>query len=169
MHRLGSLAPSLSLVASLALVGCVTEPAVRLNHANLVGATPAGVRFDLVLEVENRNAFDVEVRSVQGQPIVAGSNGIAPIAIEPRQWLRAGTETLVPVVVTVPWPVATSIAAQALTEGEIGYRFVGYADVTATQTFQIRKDRYPIDIEGELPAVFWVRTAGGRLQLGVGR
>jgi hypothetical protein len=158
-----------ALFALLLTSACATQPVVRLHHANLLGASPMGLRFDVVLEVENRNPFDVEVRSVRGNPSIAGTRGLGPMALEPRQWLPAGRAVLIAVPISVPWPVAASVALEALSRGEVSYRFVGVADVTATRALRVEWNQYPIDIEGELPASFFASAGGGGLQFGVGR
>src|SRR5580700_3407777 len=65
-------------LAACAGVGCVQKPTVHLDHAEITGVQMAtmppslAVVMTVVLQVYNPNSYDVAVRGVRGQAILAG-------------------------------------------------------------------------------------------------
>src|SRR5579859_4334043 len=58
--------------------GCVSKPTMHLNHAEISGVQLAtlppsiDVQMTIVLDVYNPNGYDVAVRAVRGQTVMAG-------------------------------------------------------------------------------------------------
>jgi hypothetical protein len=141
---------------ALGCSGCVSKPTMHLNHAEISGVSLAtlpptiAVEMTIVLDVYNPNGYDVAVRAVRGQTLMAGRY---PIAVDYRApgeglWLPSKQVTPVRVPITVPVPVALQIVQESWTSPVIPYRFQGKADVTATRSFKLEKDDYGVDEEG---------------------
>lgn len=141
---------SLLTVAALAFAtGCA--PTVTLHHTEVRGASLEGVSVVAVLEVENENAFDVEVRRVRARVTLAERYHLAPIDFQPNKWVRAGSKARVSVPVTIGWTTVPGVLAAAGSSSEVTYRVVGTADVTAGRSMKLKRDAYPIDQEGTIP------------------
>jgi len=136
--------------------GCVSKPTMHLNHAEISGVQLAtlppsiDVQMTIVLDVYNPNGYDVAVRAVRGQTVMAGRY---PINVDYRApgdglWLPAKQTTSVRVPVSVPIPLAFQLVQESLMSPVIPYHFKGNADVTASHTFQIEKDNYGVDEDG---------------------
>jgi hypothetical protein len=151
-----SLIALLSL-ALLACPACVHKPTMHLNHAEITGVqvTPIPPTFNIVMtvvvDVYNPNGYDVAVRAMRGQTIMAGySMPVDYRAPGDGLWLPSGQTTSVRVPLNIPLPLALSALQQAAMSPTIPYRFVGTADVTATRSLQIEKDNYSVDETGEV-------------------
>lgn len=148
---------SLALATTLSLfaVGCVSKPTMKVNHAEISGIvlvpTPA-VQMTVVMDVYNPNSYDVAVRAVRGQTILAGKYplDVQFKAPEGGLWMNASTTTQLRVPVLVPVTLGFQILQESLSSSTIPFRFVGKADVTGTRTFEIEKDDYSIDETGTL-------------------
>jgi hypothetical protein len=151
-HRIGAVG-TLSLLL-LAAPGCVKQPTMHLNHAEIggvqLGTYPPSLLMTVVIDVYNPNSYDVAVRAVRGQTILADQFPLPVFFQAPPQgiWMAAGQTTPVRVPLTVPLPVAIALVQQGFASPTIPYRFVGTADVTGTRTFQIEKDNYSVDERG---------------------
>jgi hypothetical protein len=145
-------------VAALALGGsaCVSKPTMHLNHAEISGVSLAtlppsiDVVMTIVLDVYNPNGYDVAVRAVRGQTVMAGRY---PINVEYHApgdglWLPAKQTTSVRVPLSVPMPLAFQLVQESFSAPVIHYHFQGKADVTATRSFKLEKDDYDVDEEG---------------------
>ena len=108
------------------------------------------VVMTIVLDVYNPNSYDVAVRAVRGQTVMAGRYPINVDYHAPGEglWLPAKQVTAVRVPVSVPVQLAFQLVQESLNAPVIPYRFQGKADVTATRTFQVEKDDYGVDEEG---------------------
>jgi len=131
---------------------------MHLNHAEISGVQLAtmppsiDIVMTIVLDVYNPNSYDVAVRAVRGQTIMAERY---PLPVEYRApgdglWLPAHQTTSVRVPQSVPVPLAFQLVQEALASPVIPYHFVGKADVTATRSLQLEKDNYDVDEHGSV-------------------
>jgi hypothetical protein len=140
-------------------VGCVSEPVLEVHSAWLRSASPEGVGLDLYLQVNNENAFDVQVRDVRAQVTIADRFPLPPLRFNPEQWLPAGRSTLLRVPMTLPWPVIPPLLSLTVGSDSIRYRVQGAADVTAVRMLRIQRNDYPIDEERSMNRTDLVRVA----------
>ncbi len=148
---------ALGLLA-LASSACVSKPTVKLNHAEIRGVQlgwppQVAVQMTVVLDVYNPNGYDVAVRAVRGQTVLASRYAI-PVEFRAEGngvWLPSKQTTAVSVPVNVPAQTALALLGEALGGAPIPYRFAGKADVTGTRTFAIEEDDYAVDEQGEIP------------------
>jgi len=149
---------ALAVAALLACTGCVSKPTMHLNHAEISGVQLAtmppsiDVVMTIVLDVYNPNSYDVAVRAVRGQTVMAERY---PLPVDYKApgdglWLPAHQTTSVRVPLSLPLPLAFQLVQQALASPVIGYRFQGTADVTATRSLQLEKDNYGVDESGSV-------------------
>lgn len=155
---LGTFALSLALLA-----GCVSKPVISLHHADLKEVSLLGMNLKLFIQIDNPNAYDVEVRAVHCQVTIAGKYQLAPMDLQPNQWLPAGQATLITVPVSIPWTMVPALVAETLGTTDVKYRVQGMADVTATRTFGIEKNNYPLDEEASLPRQVFVDLSSGSI------
>jgi hypothetical protein len=129
---------------------------MHLNHAEISGVQLAtlpptiDVVMTIVLDVYNPNGYDVAVRAVRGQTMMAERY---PLAVDYRApgdglWLPAHQTTQIRVPLSVPLALAFQLVQQAMASPVIPYRFQGKADVTATRSLQLEKDNYGVDESG---------------------
>jgi hypothetical protein len=147
---------SLALVLLALLTGaCVHKPTVVLDHAEISGiriVLPPSVSIQLTvyLLVYNPNSYDVAIRAVRGQVLLAYHYTL-PVDLRANGdgiWLAASSTTPVAVPVTIPGDLALSLLRETLTTSAIAYEFVGRADVTASRTMQVEKDDYSVSESG---------------------
>jgi hypothetical protein len=146
-------------LAACASTGCVKKPEMHLDHAEITGVQMAtlppslGIVMVVVLQVYNPNSYDVAVRGVRGQAILAGQYPL-PVAYQAPPpdglWMPAGQTTAVRVPITMPIQLAFALVGQGLAAPTIEYRFTGVADVTASHTLQLEKDNYAVDESGSI-------------------
>jgi len=153
----------LLLVPSLALLpaasGCVHQPAISIHHVEPGGLSTFGVGVVIVLQVHNENAYDVQIRSVHCNVTFGRGTVLGPIDFAPNQWLPANQTTLVRVPVSLPWTVVPALIAESANGYSIPYHVTGAADVTATSTFGIQRNNYPIEEDGFVPRQMVVDSA----------
>lgn len=143
------------LTALLLVTGCAKKPTMHLNHAEINGVRIAfppsvGVVMTTVVDVYNPNSYDVAIRAMRGQIVIA-DRYIMPIAFQPGGdgiWLASDATTSVRVPVTVPMDLALTLLRESFATPNIPFRVSGTADVTATRTFKIEKDDYSVDERG---------------------
>jgi hypothetical protein len=129
---------------------------MHLNHAEISGlqfaTNPPGLVMTMVIDVYNPNSYDVAVRAVRGQAVLADQYPLPVYFQAPPNgiWLPAGQTTPMRVPLTLPMPLAWTLVQQSLASATIPYRFMGTADVTATRTLQLEKDNYSVDERGVL-------------------
>jgi len=138
------------VLLALALSGCVSKPVVELHSARLAMASPQGIGMDVFLRVNNENAFDVQVRNVNVNVVIAKRFALPPVQFSPNQWLPADKSTLVRVPMVVPWPMVAPLLSATIGSKVITYRARGTADVTAVRMLGIQRNDYPLNEEGEL-------------------
>jgi LEA14-like dessication related protein len=139
------------LVAALALfaTGCFSEPSMKLYGARVTHATPYGVGLTMTLAVENNNSFDVMVRDVRADVMIAKRYRLPTVVVSPNQWLAANRSTLVQVPVIVPWTLVTPLVSTTVGSSTIEYRVWGSANVTATRALEVDFDDYQLDKDGK--------------------
>ena len=149
--------PGLLCVAAALSAGCVHKPEMHLDHAEITGVALAtmppslGIVMTLVIQVYNPNSYDVAVRGVRGQAILANQYPLPVMFQAPPPdglWLPAGQTTAIRVPITMPIELALALVQQGMASPTIPYRFTGAADVTASHTFQLEKDNYAVDETG---------------------
>jgi LEA14-like dessication related protein len=149
------------LAAALALsglAGCVKKPTMHLNHAEISGVQFAtfppslGIRMTVVVDVYNPNSYDVAVRAVRGQVMMADKYPLPVDFKAPGDgvWLPGSSTTQVRVPVEMPVQLAIALVREAFQSPTIGYHMTGKADVTGTRTFQLEKDDYSVDEVGTI-------------------
>jgi len=145
-------------VAFAALAGCVHDPTVQLDHAELNGVQMAifppklGVLLTVVVDITNPNTFDVGVRGMRGQVVLAEKYPL-PISWQPPppgQWLRAGAATPVRIPIEMPIELAIALIREAYGAPVIGFHLQGIVDVTGSSTFKLDKDNYAVDLRGTM-------------------
>ena len=146
-------------VSALALAGCVSKPQMKLNHAEISSAGPAGIGMDVYLTVTNDNSFDVQVRNVRVQTTLQGRWTLPPMSYSPNQWLPANGTTIVRAPVIIPWPLVAPLLAETAMSPTISYHVTGAADVTAIRSIGIKSDNYPVDETRMIPRVAVLQAA----------
>ena len=155
--RLSLLVPAAALLLSSA--ACVHVPEVTLDHAELNGVQMAAVfppriaiSLTVVVNVTNTNSFDIAIRGMRGQAIMADKYPL-PIMYQappPGIWLRAGQTTPMRLPVDMPVELAIAMLREALGAPVIPYHVVGVVDVTGTTALKIARDNYPVDLHGTM-------------------
>jgi hypothetical protein len=128
---------------------------MRLNHAEISGMQIAfppsvGVVMTMVVDVHNPNGYDVAIRAMRGQTVLANRYTI-PLdfrAAGDGIWLASDATTTVRIPMTVPIDLAIILLRETYMTPSVAYRFTGRADVTASRTFKIEKDDYSVDESG---------------------
>ena len=142
-------------LSSATTAGCASKPTMALNHAEISGMSlgfppQVGVVMTVVLDVNNTNSYDVAVRAMRGNAVMADKYTL-PIDYRPGGegvWLAANATTTIRVPVTVPIDLALQLLRESYTTPTVSFRVIGTADVTATRTFKIEKDNYSVDERG---------------------
>jgi LEA14-like dessication related protein len=158
--------PARAVLASalcLAATACVETPTVRLHHADFQGASLTGAQLDVVIEIQNPNTYDIKLRDLTAETTFAEKYALPPIVIHPDQWLPAGQATMVHIPAVLPWLMIPGILKETLFSPEVTYRVKGTANVTATRTFGIQEDNYPMDLRGTMPRTLIVNLGTGKV------
>ena len=125
--------PCFLAAAFLGVAGCVHDPNVKLDHAELNGFQVAafppqiGVRLTVVVNITNTNSFDVALRGMRGQ-VMLGEKYPLPItyvAPPPGIWLRAGQATPMRLPVDMPIELAIALLREAFASPVIGFHVTG--------------------------------------------
>jgi hypothetical protein len=148
----------LACVATSTSVGCVRKPTMHLNHAEISGATlntfppSVGILMTVVVDVYNPNSYDVAIRAMRGQVMMA-SRYVLPVdyrAPGNGVWLAADRTTSVRVPVSMPIDLGLLLLRESAAAEFIPFRLTGRADVTATSTFRVEADDYAVDEQGTI-------------------
>lgn len=131
---------------------------MKINHAEIHGVRvmlppSINVLMTLFVDVYNPNSYDVAIRAVRGQVVLAGRHAMPVEFTAPNPegaWLAANSTTSVAVPLNIPAPIGLAILAESLASPEIPYHFTGRADVTASRTFRLEKDDYSVDESGSI-------------------
>lgn len=125
---------------------------MKLDHAEVsgvrVGFPPSlGVLMNIVVAVDNPNSYDIAVRAVRGQVVIADRYALPVNFRAPGNgiWLRSGVTSRLAVPVDIPVQLAVELLRNGVASPMITYRFTGRADVTATSTLQLEKDDYSVN------------------------
>ena len=149
-RRWAAVLPLLAVLA--AGPACVQQPVVTVHHAEVGGLSAFGVSVTVFLQIRNDNAYDVQIRSVHCNVTFGRGYTLGPIDFAPPQgWLPAGQTTLIPVPVSIPWNLLPALASETVGAFAVPYHVRGVANVTATRTFGIERDNYPVDEGGAIP------------------
>jgi hypothetical protein len=135
--------------------GCVKKPTMALDRAEINGVSISfpprlGVLMTLTLVVYNPNSYDIAVRAVRGQVLLAGRHAL-PVDFRTEGegvWLASDSTTRVQVPVDIPVHVALAVLEESRSVPSIPYHFAGSADVTATRSLQIERDDYSVSEDG---------------------
>ena len=149
---------AIALLASS--TGCVSKPVVELHSASIRGAGPLGVAMVMVMKVNNKNVFDVQVRNVRANIVIAERFRMPTVTYNPNQWLAAGRSTLLQMPVTVPWAMIGPLLATTVGSATIDYRVTGLVDVTAVRMLGIRSNDEQVDEEGTVSRLELLMAAG---------
>ncbi|APR84674.1 Hypothetical protein A7982_10023 [Minicystis rosea] len=158
-HRLALV--SCAAIAVGAATGC--SPVVTVHHTEVRGLSTSGLDIVAVLEVENENGFDVEIRRVRANVVVADRYRLDPIDIQPNKWIGAGRKVKVSVPVTIPWTTIPGVLSATVGSSEVAYHVSGTADVTAGRSLRVKQNHYPIDQDGTIPRSMLSKGRGGGL------
>ncbi|MBX3189820.1 MAG: LEA type 2 family protein [Labilithrix sp.] len=147
----------LLLLFAALTAGCVSKPTMRLNRAEISGFRVAfppsvGVVMTMVVDVYNPNSYDVAIRAMRGQVVLADRYTL-PIDFRPGGegvWLASKQTTTVRVPVTVPVDLALQLLRETYTQPTVPFRVIGKADVTASRTFRFEADDYSVDETGSV-------------------
>ncbi|MFO0659688.1 MAG: hypothetical protein U0165_07650 [Polyangiaceae bacterium] len=147
---LRTLVVATSLVLGLMATGCVTTPTLALHHAEVSGVGMAGVNVNVIVQVNNKNSFDVMVRNLNANITIADKYPLFPVAFNPNQWLGSKSSSLMSVPVTIPWPMMPGLLAETLGSENIKFHIKGTADVSATRALEIQRNNESIDQDGKI-------------------
>jgi LEA14-like dessication related protein len=148
----------LALAASTS--ACVSRPTLELYGARVQSASPMGIGMTMLMRVNNDNAFDVKVRNVRVNVVIAYRFYLPPVQYNPDVWLPAHKSTVVPVPMTVPWNMVTPLLATTAGSSELTYRASGFVDVTAVRLLGIRRNDEKIDEQGSVSRGELLAAAG---------
>ncbi len=145
----------LLLILSFWQIGCVEKPTMKLHHADVAGLAVSlppnvGVLLQIHVDVHNPNSYDVAVRAVRGQVVLAGRHTV-PVnftAAGEGLWLDSDKTTRVIVPVEVPMTTSLAVLNESVLATVVPYHFTGRADVTATRSFKLEKDDYSVSENG---------------------
>lgn len=139
--------------------GCSPKaPTMRVNGANFEGISATlglpptiGALLRIFVSGENENSFDIQIRGVRGDVIMLNGRYRLPVQTAVGTWLPSDRATPFSFTVNVPVQTGFAILSDTVTMGCIPYSFQGVADVTATSTFRLDKDNYPVSQSGCIP------------------
>jgi hypothetical protein len=145
-------------LATWLCAACVSKPTMKINHAEVTGMRIAfppslGVLMTIYVDVFNPNSYDIAIRAVRGQVLLANRYTL-PVDFRPTGdgvWLGSKTTTTVAVPVSIPMQVGLALMSETFTTPMIPYHFSGKADVTATRSLQLEADDYSVSEDGAVP------------------
>jgi hypothetical protein len=157
-HLSRRVAAAVVALLAAASAGCVSKPTMHLNHAEISGfqaatfPAPPSVIMTVVVDVFNPNGYDVAIRAMRGQVMMAGKYSVPIDYRAPGDgvWLAAGKTTQVRTPVAIPLDLSIALVREAIQSPTIAYRLIGKADVTGTRSLQIEKDDYAVDEQGSI-------------------
>src|SRR5205823_5276196 len=109
----------------LALCGCPQQPVVLLHTAHIAGVSQYGVNVKLTLRVSNPNPYDVRVRNVRAQVVIADRFMLPYLRFDPEQWMPANSWSYVDVPTTIPLNMVTPLLATTAQSSVINYHVSG--------------------------------------------
>lgn len=147
-------------VLALSSVGCVSQPTVEIYGARLSGLGPQGVNLNMQFKVRNANSFDVYVRDMRADVVIAERYRLPTVEASPNAWLPADGTTVVTVPVVIPWGMIAPLLATTIGSNTITYRARGAANVVATRALKINLEDYTFDQDGKFFRSELVAAAG---------
>src|SRR5947208_1596261 len=103
------------VLAALTSAACVQKPTMHLNHAEVSGLSlatiPPSVLMTVVVDVYNPNGYDVAIRAMRGQVMMADRYSL-PLdfrASGDGLWLPAGKTTPVRTPIAIPIDLAVAL------------------------------------------------------------
>jgi LEA14-like dessication related protein len=150
----------LLMALAVSASGCASKPTLELYGARVQSASPMGIGMVMLMRVNNEYSFDVKVRDVRVNVVIAGRYQLPPVQYNPDIWLPSGKSTVVPVPMTVPWPMVAPLLATTAGSNEVSYRASGFVDVTAVRWLGIRRNDEPIDERGSVSRGQLLAAAG---------
>ncbi|MEI7893188.1 MAG: hypothetical protein WCI05_08855 [Myxococcales bacterium] len=148
------------LVFALPLFACVSKPTVALKDLRVTGPAPGGLAVDMVIQVNNKNSFAIQIRNIRAMAKVADKFDLPPIVMSPNElWLNAATGTTVSVPVIIPWNVVPGLLSETAGSSTVQYRVTGVVNITASRALALDKNDEPLDETGEIPRDVIVRAA----------
>lgn len=142
-------------IAGALASGCASKPTMHLNHAEVqgvqLGFPPSlSVLMTVVVDVYNPNGYDVAIRAMRGQVILANRYPLPVDFQAPGDgvWLASNAVTSVRVPTAIPVDLAVTLLREAYTSPVVPYHLIGKADVTASRTFHVEADDYSVDETG---------------------
>ncbi len=154
---------ALVLLALLAVTstGCINpKPKIWLWRTQVRNAGPPGLTMNMEMRVHNDNGFDIQVRNVRANVVLANRYALPPIIASPNIWLRANSVGVVQVPVTVPWNMVPNVTATAALGPFVNFRVRGFADVTGTRSLRIDVNDWKVDQEGRVSSAEIIASAG---------
>jgi LEA14-like dessication related protein len=150
---------AIAAIAVVASLGCSKPQPIEVTprSAQVVSATPAGIRIALSLDVANPNDFDVSARSVKGTLEIGNGIPIGTGSSEPRTPIPARGSSHVPAELALGWTNLNALIPLALSGQPVPYQFRG----TATVGGESLNMDVPFAIAGEI-------TREQLLQIGLG-
>lgn len=133
---------------------------MKLWGTQVRNAGPPGLSLNMIMRVKNENAFDIQIRNVRANVVLAGRYPLPPIAYSPNTWLPAGQTTHVDVPVTIPWNMVPNLTAAAALGPYVHFHVVGSADVTGTRSLKIDRDDWRMSENGTVSSAEILASAG---------
>jgi hypothetical protein len=107
-----------------------------------------GLTMNMTLLVRNDNSFDIQIRNVRANVILANRYPLPPMVSSPNTWLPAGRVTQVAVPVTIPWNMVPQLMATTVGSRYVTFYVNGFADVTATRALEVDVNEYSFTDQG---------------------
>lgn len=149
---------ALGILALATSSGCSPKaPLMRVNGAQIEGASIAmglpgiGAIMRVYVLGENQNSFDIQIRGVRGEVQMLNGRYRLPVSMALGTWLPSERTTPFNFSINIPVTVGIAILHESVTMACIPYTLQGVADVTATSTFRLDRDNYPISQNGCIP------------------
>jgi hypothetical protein len=149
---LGGMRRIVLMVLALALAGCPPppRPPFELHSMRVMQLSPQGVSMSMFVRVNNNHPFDVKVRNVRANVVIAHQFQLPPVQYNPEQWLGADASTIVQVPVLIPWAMIRPLVLVSAGSPVIDYRVTGLIDVTAVRMLGIRVNDHAVDLGGRM-------------------
>ncbi len=155
LPRLGSISRRLLPWSATAIVlaACATTPTVELKRVAIQGIAfaPPAIMLSAVINVNNKNGFDVMVRNVDATVTLNDHYTLPPIDLNPNVWLAANATTQLQIPVSIPLLMIPGLLTETVSSSSIKLHMKGTADVTATRLLGLQRNNEPIDQDTTIP------------------
>lgn len=147
------------LTLSMTSIGCTPKaPIMHVNGAQIEGASVTlglppsiGAIMRVYVYGENQNSFDIQIRGVRGEVQMMNGRYRLPVSMALGTWLPSDRSTPFSFNVNIPVQTGLAILRESALMTCVPYTLQGVADVTATSTFRLDKDNYPVSQSGCIP------------------